>query len=218
MPKKYELIKFCHRVHQAGYVAATDGNLSIRMPDGTILITASGKRKEDISRSNICRATLEGGLLSSNKKYSTESKLHFHIYKQRPEINAVIHCHPPFATAFAISDKSLDVPVLPEIILTLGRIPLCNYAAPSTDALPNSLNDTIQYANVFLLQNHGAVAVGKSINEAYNHIEKLEHYARVMLNAELLGGAKQLSRDQIDELYRLAPTVYGSNIDARNRY
>ena len=218
MLQKNELIKFCHKVHEEGFVAATDGNLSLRMPDGTIFITASGKRKCDITSDDICHTTLGGELLFSKKKYSTESKLHFHIYKNRPEINAVIHCHPPTATAFASSNKTLDLPVLPEIILTLGRIPLCQYATPSTDAVHNSLNDAIGYANVFLLQNHGAVAIGRTIEEAYNRMEKLEHYAKVMMNAEQLGGAKQLSREQIEELYRLAPVVYGVTIDARNRY
>ncbi len=218
MQQKNELIKFCHLVHQAGYVAATDGNLSLRSPDGTIFITASGKRKGDITQEDICHCRPDGELLFSKNKYSTESKLHFHLYRHRPEINAVIHCHPPVATAFASSNKSLDLPILPEIILTLGRIPLCKYAAPSTDALPESLNDAIRYANVFLLQNHGAVAIGKTIQEAYNRMEKLEHYAKVMLNAELLGGARPLSREQLDELYRIAPDVYGIHIDAGNRY
>ncbi len=218
MLPKNELIAYCHKVHQQGFVAATDGNLSLRQPDGTILITASGRPKGEITPDDIVHTTIDGALLFAKNKYSTESKLHFHLYKNRQDVRAVIHCHPPVATAFACSEKSLDVPLLPEIILTLGRIPLCPYATPSTDALPESLNEAISYANVFLLQNHGAVCVGRTIAEAYNRMEKLEHYAKVMLAAEALGAPKLLTRAQIDELYRLAPTVYGLHIHEKNRY
>ena len=218
MLQKNELIAYCHKVHQQGFVAATDGNLSLRQPDGTVLITASGRPKGEITTDDIVHTTLDGTPLFAKKKLSTESKLHFHIYKNRQDVRAVIHCHPPVATAFACSGKSLDRPILPEIILTLGRIPLCPYATPSTDALPDSLNEAISYANVFLLQNHGAVCVGKTIAEAFNRMEKLEHYAKVILNAELLGGPLPLTRTQIDALYRLAPTVYGLDIHEKNRF
>lgn len=215
---KNELVAYCHRVHEQGFVAATDGNLSVRQPDGTIFITASACPKRDITTEDIIHCSAEGIPLRPGKKHSTESKLHFHIYKNRPEINAVIHCHPPAATAFACSGKTLDRPILPEIVLTLGRIPLCPYSTPSTDSLPHSLNEYLPYAVVFLLANHGAVAVGRNLSEAYNRMEKLEHYAEMMVNAESLGGPKMLSREQLDEIYRLAPVTYGLQIDPRNKF
>jgi L-fuculose-phosphate aldolase len=213
-----ELVSYCHRVHQQGFVAATDGNLSLRQADGSILITASGRPKGEITPEDIIQCSPGGATQFGKRKYSTESKLHFHIYRNRPDIGAVIHCHPPAATAFATSQKTLDLPVLPEIVLTLGRIPLCPYATPSTDALPASLDESLAYANVFLLANHGAVATGKTIAEAYNRMEKLEHYAKFMLYAESLGGPRLLTRAQLDDLYRLAPGTYGLHIHEKNRY
>ncbi len=218
MLQKKELIEYCHKVSAKGFVAAADGNLSLRRADGTIVITSSGIPKGDTNFENIVQCNLDGQVKFSKLKISTESKLHFNIYNKRSDVNAVIHCHPPVATAYASSGKSLDVPVFPEIVLNLGRIPLCTYATPSTDALPESMNEYIEYANVFLLQNHGAVAVGRNIREAYFRMEKLEHYAKTMFYAEGLGGAKKLTREQIDELYRLAPTVYNISLDIRNKF
>jgi L-fuculose-phosphate aldolase len=215
---KNDLVAYCHRVHQQGFVAATDGNLSVRQPDGTILITVSGRPKGEITVEDIIQCTPAGTPLFVKKKCSTESKLHFHIYRQRPDIGAVLHCHPPAATAFASTGKSLDVPVLPEIVLTIGRIPLCPYATPSTDALPASLDESLSFANVFLLANHGVVTTGKTLSEAYNRMEKLEQYAKFMIYAESLGGPRLLTRTQLDELYRLAPIMYGLNIHEKNRF
>ncbi|MCE1189405.1 MAG: class II aldolase/adducin family protein [Ignavibacteria bacterium] len=214
---KNELVHFCHKVYEKEFVAATDGNLSVRLPDGTFLITSSGISKGEVTVEDIIHTDRHGNTRATNKKISTEFKMHLEIYRARPEINAVVHCHPVHATAFASSNRSLNRAVLPEAVLGLGRIALCEYATPSTRALAESLQHSIDYANVFLLRNHGAVTVGTSLREAYNRMEKLEHTAKVLWLTESLGGAIEISKDKLEELYSVAAATYGMEIHPKNR-
>ncbi|MBK6681270.1 MAG: class II aldolase/adducin family protein [Ignavibacteriales bacterium] len=213
-----ELIKYSKLVYQKGFLAATDGNLSARLPNGNILITGSSVCKGEIVESDLVETDLDGNIITGNRKPSTESKLHYHIYKNRSDVNAVIHTHPVFALVCASSNISMDKPYFPEVILSIGRIPTCKYATPSTDALHRSLDPFIDYASVFLLQNHGAVATGRSIKEAFYRTDKLEHTARVILEATKSGGIKPLLRYQIDELYAIAGKSYGISLHQKNRY
>lgn len=213
-----ELIKYSKLVYQKGFLAATDGNLSARLPNGNILITGSSVCKGEIVESDLVETDLDGNIITGNRKPSTESKLHYHIYKNRSDVNAVIHTHPVFALVCASSNISMDKPYFPEVILSIGRIPTCKYATPSTDALYRSLDPFIDYASVFLLQNHGAVATGRSIKEAFYRTDKLEHTARVILEATKSGGIKPLLRYQIDELYAIAGKSYGISLHQKNRY
>jgi len=218
MPSKEELISYCHKVYKEGLVAASDGNLSLRFSDNILLITRSGVSKGDISSEDILACSLDGKKIMGKGNVSTEIKLHLQIYKSRKDVNAVIHFHPVYASAFAVSDYSLDIPVFPEVILTLGRIPLCSYAAPSTNSLAESIIPHIDYANVFLLQNHGAVTVGKSLKEAFYRAEKLEHYAKTLHKAYSLGKIKTLTQNQLDELYNLAEYNYGIKLNLKNKF
>lgn len=213
-----ELIKYSKLVYQKGFLAATDGNLSVRLPNGNILITASSVCKGDIIESDLVETDLEGNLIAGNRKPSTESKLHYHIYKNRNDVNAVIHTHPVSSLVCASSNISMDKPYFPEVILSIGRIPTCKYATPSTDALHLSLDPYIEFASVFLLQNHGVVTTGKTIREAFYRTDKLEHTARVILEATKTGGLKQLKRHQIDELYTIAGQSYGISLHTKNKY
>jgi L-fuculose-phosphate aldolase len=218
MQIKNELIACCRKVYEKKFVAGTDGNVSVKLPDKTILVTASGVCKGEVTADDLVHSDMNGKGLFTTRKVSTEFKMHLHIYKARPEINAVVHCHPLYASAFACSGRTMDVPVFPEVILGLGRIPLCPYATPSTGEVLHSLEPFLSYVNVFLLENHGAVAIGTSLKEAYFRMEKLEHTAQMLHHAAGLGGARQLSREQLDKLYALAEPVYGLNLDRRNRY
>jgi len=218
MSLKQEIARYCRKVYEQGFTAATDGNLSVRFSGNITLITRSGISKGDVEEKDIIACDPDGNVVMGNGRASTEIKLHQYIYKKRKEINAVIHCHPVYATAFAVTGKTLDVPVFPEVILTLGRIPLCRYATPSTEALAESLSPYIDYANVFLLENHGAVSVGKNLKEAFYRMEKLEHYAKSLSVAHSLGGVKELSRENLRELYAAAEKVYGIKLHEKNKF
>ncbi|GMU86604.1 MAG: L-ribulose-5-phosphate 4-epimerase [Ignavibacteriales bacterium] len=213
-----EIIRIGKLLQRAGMVAATDGNISVRSDAESFYITSSGVRKDSLSSKDIVKLDLHCNPLSSGKKGSTESKIHAAIYLARPEIGAVVHAHPVHATAFTASGFTLDVPVYPEVVLSLGRIPLCKYATPSTSSLPESLNPYIEFANVFLLQNHGAVAIGKTPDAAYNRMEKLEHYARIMSILVPMGGYIPLKKKKLKELYQIAEEVYGISLHPKNRF
>ena len=218
MQQREELIVYCHKVHEKSFVSAYDGNLSARTPDGTILITRSAVCKGDVTANDILEINMNGEIINGTGKISTENKLHLFIYQNRKEVNAVVHAHPVYATAFASARESLDRPIFPEVILTLGRIPLCKYATPSTDELPESLKNHINYANVFLLENHGAVSIGVNLKQAYFRMEKLEHTAKTMFVANKLGGVKEIPKYKLDALYSVAEKSYGIKLDEKNKF
>ncbi|MCX6152457.1 MAG: class II aldolase/adducin family protein [Ignavibacteriales bacterium] len=210
MSLRKELIEACHKVYQQGFVAATDGNLSCRISKNRFLITPSGKSKGELCEKDLLEIDENGKILKGSGKVSTEFKLHLFVYKNREEVKSVIHCHPVFATAFAASGLALDKPVFPEVILTLGKIPICKYATPSTKAVTSSMEPYIKTAWAMLLANHGAVTLGKNIRDAFYKMEKLEHTAKTIFVAKLLGGEKILSRKNVIELYSIAEKVYGA--------
>ena len=135
-----------------------------------------------------------GKNLVGKQKISTEHKIHLYAYKKRNEVNAVVHCHPTYATAFALIGKALDKHYLPEVLLTIGKVPLCIYATPSTDEVHKSLDPYINYSWAMLLENHGAVTLGKSLDDAYFKMEKLEHAAKIILLAKSIGKPRELSK------------------------
>jgi L-fuculose-phosphate aldolase len=204
-----EVAGICRKVYEKGFVAAYDGNISVLTSNHSVLITRSGICKGEVEESDVLEINLSGVLLSGKGKISTENKLHLFVYNNRPDIKAVVHCHPPYATAFAAAGKDLSQPVFPEVLLTLGKVPLCEYATPSTDSLLKSMEPHINNSSALLLGNHGAVTFGTSLKEAYFRMEKLEHTAKTLLFAHLLGGAKNIPEEKINELIDIAEKTYG---------
>ncbi len=216
MSDKKELVEICHRVYEKGFVSAYDGNISVATPQNTFLITRSAVRKGEVTENDILEIDSSGNILNGRGKISTEFKIHLYAYSKRAEVNAVVHCHPIFATAFASLGEGLTGNYFPEVILTLGKVPLCKYATPSTDELPLSMEPYIDHAWGFLLQNHGAVTLGKTLKDAYNKMEKLEHTAQILLMTKLLGGANELPIDKVKELVKISKQNYGLDVDERN--
>lgn len=216
MSSKKKLVEICHKVYAKGFVAAYDGNISCRTSDNTVLITRSGICKGDVKEKDIVEIDLNGKSLSGKHKISTEHKIHLIAYKKRKEVNAVVHCHPVYATTFALLGEALDKHYLPEVFLTLGKIPLCKYATPSTDQVPKSLEPYINYSWAMLLQNHGAVTLGKTLDDAYFKMEKLEHAAKIILLARLLGKPRELSKKNINDILKISSGTYGIVPDERN--
>jgi L-fuculose-phosphate aldolase len=217
MSLRNELIEFCHKVYAKGFVSAYDGNLSVRIDKTKILITPSGMCKGELSEDDLLEIDYSGNLLSGRGKISTEVKIHLIAYQKRSDINSVIHCHPVHATAFAAAGEGLTRPVFPEVILSLGKVPLCKYGTPSTDELPNSMLPYIDYTWALLLENHGAVTFGKTVKGAYFRMEKLEHAAHTLLVTRMIGREKTIPHTKLKELYSIAEEVYGIKIDKRNR-
>jgi L-fuculose-phosphate aldolase len=198
-----KLTYYAHKVYHNGYGAAYDGNLSVRH-GSAIYITATRTNKETANPADISVVDLSGNLLEGQRLPSTELAMHLFIYNSRPDVGGIVHTHPVFATAFAAARQGLTKPVFPEVVLDLGDVPLCNYATPSTEEVAASIKPHVQ-ANAFLLANHGAVALGGDVDEAYFRLEKLEHSAKTIFFARLLGGEVPLTDSQVDYLFETHP-------------
>lgn len=215
---KERLVYYSHKVYEMGFVSATDGNLSLRVDADSILITPSSKNKGELRESDLLLISNSGVLIEGSGKISTENKIHLLAYNRRQDVNAVVHCHPVYATAFAATGEGFEKPVFPEVVLTMGKVPLCKYGTPSTDELPMSLIPHIDYCSALLLENHGAVTVGKSIKDAYYKMEKLEHTAHTLFVTRQLGREKTIPLYKVKELYDIAESAYGIKIDKRNKF
>jgi L-fuculose-phosphate aldolase len=203
MSLKSELIFYSKLCYNNKFVAATDGNLSVRTPKGSILTTSSEICKGKISESSIIEVDLRGRVIKGKKKPSSEFRMHSFIYKSRKDVNAIVHTHPKFATAFASAGIALDKIVLPEVYLKMGYIPLANYATPSTDEVPKSIAKFVKNFNAVFLANHGLVTYAKSLEEAYYLTEKVEQFAEISFYARMLGGEKQLNKNQVSKLNKI---------------
>lgn len=197
-------------MYQRQLVAGNDGNISARTEDGGYWFTPSGICKGDLAAEDLVRIDAGGKTTPGSRKITTEYKMHLAIYSVRNDIRAVVHAHPVYATAFAAARVSMESCVLPEIITTLGKIPLADYAAPSTDELADVVGKVMREHNVCLMANHGIVAAGKSVAEAYYHAERTEHYARILFTAKMLGGEKPLNPAAVDQLREIRK-IYGNN-------
>lgn len=199
----------CHKMWQQGWVAANDGNVSVKMEDGSFWITPSGVSKSLITPDKLIRADTQMRKLEGPEGYvpSSEMKMHLRCYQEREDVHAVVHAHPPAATAYAVANKPLDRYSMIETVVALGSIPVTPYGTPSTYEVPEAIAPYLQEHDALLLQNHGALTVGCDLMTAYYRMETLELFAKISLNAEILGGAVEIPRDKIDQL-----------IDLRNNY
>jgi L-fuculose-phosphate aldolase len=196
------LARYCRKVYERGLSPATSGNVSLR--DGErVFITPTGFCLGEVEADDMVEMTLAGEQLSSRHKPSTEWAIHRELYIVRPDVRAVLHAHPPKATALAAAHKTIDQPLIAEVIISLGEIPLVPYTLPGTDALAHLVGEHIGNANAVLLANHGAIAVGRSMQDAFYHLEFLESIAEVYILANSLpGGAKPLSEAQVNEIIK----------------
>ena len=195
-----DIVATAKQVYKAGIVAATDGNISHRMMTDRVMITPTGKSFAYLKTDEMSYVDLDGNILNFDYKPSSELPMHLEIYWQRPEINAVIHAHPPFATAFTITGNSLSDPILPEVVMMFGEIPTAPYATPATQESADSIRHLVKDYDAILLDHHGAVTYGKSLEEAYYKMEKLEHAAKTLHAAISLGTPKKLDENQLSKL------------------
>lgn len=207
---KEQICDVCHKMWQLGWVAANDGNVSVKLEDGTFLITPSGISKcfitpEKLLRVNAAMEVLEG---AAGKVPSSEIKMHMRCYEKRADVGAVLHAHPPTATGYAVANIPLDEYSMIETVITLGAIPVTPYGAPSTYEVPDAIEPYLENHDALLLQNHGALTVGADLITAYYRMETVELFAKISLTAHLLGGAQEISRPNIDKLLNLREHYY----------
>ena len=179
-----------------------DGNVSVRLEDGTFLATPTGMSKSFITPEKLVHIDKNGKVLDGEPglRPSSEIKMHLRCYREREDVGAVLHAHPPVATGFAVANIPLDDYSMIETVISLGSVPVTPYGTPSTEEVPEAIAPYLADHDAMLLQNHGALAVGPDIIGAYYRMETLELFAQISLNAKLLGGAKELSRQNIDRL------------------
>jgi L-fuculose-phosphate aldolase len=189
-------------MYERSYVVASDGNVSIRLDENRVLATPTMTCKGRMTEDSLAMTDMEGKPLS-DKKASSELAMHLLIYKERPEIKAVCHAHPPHGTAFAVAGLAIDEPILSEVILTLGCVPLTNYGTPSTNELTEAMRPFVKHHNALLMANHGAVAYGADLWQAFDRLETLEHTAKIAILSRALGGANNLSADAIEKLVHI---------------
>ena len=199
--QKELIIEIGKRLWQREYVAANDGNISVRLNDSEVLATPTGVSKGFMTETMILRVDMEGRMLDENTyKPSSEVMMHIEVYRQREDIQAVVHAHPPFATAFAVAGIPLDKCVLPESVLTLGEVAIAPYGTPSTMEIPESIQPIIQQSDAVLLENHGALTLGRDLITAYHRMETLEHSASITYKAMQLGRVNEIPSEGIKKL------------------
>src|SRR5687767_5306034 len=186
-------------LYERSYVVSSDGNVSIRLDDDTVLATPTMTCKGRMAPEDLALTDMDGKPLG-DKRASSELAMHLLIYRERPEIKAVCHAHPPHGTAFAVAGLAIDKPILSEVILTLGCVPLAAYGTPSTDELTEAMLPLVKHHNALLMANHGAVAYGENLWQAFDRLETLEHTAKIAILARALGGASNLPPDAIEKL------------------
>src|SRR5437660_2229497 len=194
-----DLIKICHLMYERSYVVSSDGNVSVRLDDGRILATPTMTCKGRMTEDLIAITDVEGRSLN-DRRASSELAMHLLIYGERPDVKAVCHAHPPHGTAFAVAGLPIDQPILSEVILTLGCVPLAGYGTPSTDELTDAMRPLLKHHNALLMANHGAVAYGSDLWQAFDRLETLEHTARIAILSRILGGSKNLPAEAIEKL------------------
>jgi L-fuculose-phosphate aldolase len=203
-----DIVEVGRRMYARGYTASNDGNISVRVGDDRLLMTPKSVCKGFMTPDMMCVTDLAGKKIQGDRDPSSEMLMHLEVYRQRPDVKAVVHAHPPTATGFAVAGIPLDRAVLAEVLTTLGSIPLAEYATPSTAELPDAVRKYIKAHDGMLLANHGALTVGGDLFSAYYKMETIEHFAKISLVARTLGGENLISREEVVRLQALRGT-YG---------
>lgn len=196
------------RVYNRNYVAANDGNISVKVSPNEIWTTPTGVSKGYMNPDMMVKMDLTGEVLFGKLEPSSEVKMHLRVYNENADVNAVVHAHPPVATSFAIAGISLDKPVLSEAIVLLGTVPVAPYALPGTHEVPDSIAPYCKTHNAVLLANHGALTWGRNLMEAYFRMESLEHYATILMYSNnILKKANELNNSQIADLIKIRESM-----------
>lgn len=200
---KQDICEIGRRLYNKGFAAANDGNITVRISDNEVLCTPTMHSKGFLKPEDISTIDMTGKQLSGNKKRSSEALLHLEIYKRRPAIKSVVHCHPPHATAFAVAREPIPQCVLPEVEVFLGDVPITKYETPGGQAFADTIIPFVDKCNVMILANHGTVSFGEDVEKAYWWTEILDAYCRILMLSRQLGRVNYLDQQQTQELLQL---------------
>ena len=202
-----EIVRYGRMLHARGFVAAMDGNLSVRLAGDRILVTPTGISKGAMRPADMVIVDREGKRVAGRRNVTSEIGMHLLIYRLRPDIQAIVHAHPPTATGFAAAGIALTQPLVCEVVIGLGCIPLARYATPGTSELAKTLEPYVPNYDAILMSNHGVVAYGDTLEHAYMKMETVEHFAQIALVTHLLGRQQPLNEVEVEKLL-LARTKY----------
>ncbi len=204
---RQDVVDIGRYVWQKGWIAANDGNITVRLDQNRVLCSPTGVCKGMMRPDDLIIMDMQGNQLAGRLKGTTEIGMHLAIYNLRPDVGAVVHAHPPVATGFATAGRALNLALLPEVIISLGCVPLAGYGLPGTSELLEPMLPLIPKYDALMMGNHGAVCYGEDVYKAFFRMETVEHFARITLIAELLGGPTVLPKGEVQKL-----------VDARQRY
>jgi L-fuculose-phosphate aldolase len=197
------IVQFGRMLHENGFVAATDGNLSVRLDEERLLVTPTCISKGRMRTSDMVIVGMDGRRLAGKRRVSSEIGMHLLIYRLRPDVRGIVHAHPPTATGFAASGYDLNRPLVCEVVVGLGSIPLARYGTPGTPELTDALEPLIPHHDAILMANHGVVTFGSSLESAYMKMETVEHFAKIALVAHLLGNEQPLGEKEVEKLHEV---------------
>jgi len=209
MDTAQDIERFCHLTYQKSYLASTDGNLSVRMADGNIMCTPTRCNKGFVKAEDMIVIDAKGNKLRGTRKPSSEMAMHLLIYEMRPDIQAVVHAHPAHATAYAAAGIPLNKALISEVVLALGCIPLTEYGTPGTPELTDQLRPFIAHYDALLLANHGVVTYGADLEDAFNRMDTVEHFAKISMYTRILGRERLLSPTDVEKLWVQRQKYYG---------
>jgi len=209
-----EICEIGRRIYARGFAAGNDGNISCRLSDDRVLCTPTLICKGFMQPDDLCIVDLEGNQLAGEKKRTSEILLHLEVYRANPDVRAVVHCHPPHATAFSVARVDIPSGILPEVEIFLGVIPRAEYETPGTTDFAATICPFTGKANTVILSNHGTVSWGPSVERAFWNAEILDAYCRILLLARQLGNVERLPAGKVEELLDLR-TRFGMGEDPR---
>jgi len=197
---KQEICEIGKRVYNKGFAAANDGNITVRLNDREVLCTPTMVSKGYMKPEDVCRVDYEGKQLAGTRKRTSEVLLHLAVYKTRPDVNAVVHCHPPHATAFAVAQEPIPKCILPEVEVFLGEVPMARYETPGTQRFAETIIPYVRDCNTIILANHGTATFGPNLESAYFNTEIIDAYCRILILARQLGRVNYFTEGQTKEL------------------
>ena len=197
-----EFVTICHAMYNKGFIASSEGNVSVRLGPDRILVTCRGVHKGFLRPEQLIETDLEGKPVSDEGLPSSEIALHLAVYRERTDVAAVIHAHPTTAVACTLAGISLADGTLPEVVTALGAIPTVPYVTPGTRDTGEAICPLIRQFDALMLARHGSVTVGVTLQEAYSKLEMLEHAAQILFRARLLGGGTPLPETEVVRLLR----------------
>ncbi|HET6180137.1 MAG TPA: class II aldolase/adducin family protein [Candidatus Sulfotelmatobacter sp.] len=209
-----EIVRYGRMLHQRGFVAAMDGNLSVRLPGDRVLVTPTCLSKGSMRPADMVIVDLDGERVAGRRNVTSEIGMHLLIYRMRPDVEAIVHAHPPTATGFAAAGMALTEPLVCEVVMGLGCIPLARYGTPGTSELAQTLEPYVPNYDAILMSNHGVVSYGDTLEHAYMKMETVEHFAQIALVTHLLGRQQPLQEVEIEKLLLARTKYFGAKMAA----